>query len=476
VPNQKLELGATFAGRYKITAALSQGGMGAVYEATHLETERAVALKVMLPELVPSEELRERFRKEARAAGRIDSDFVVGVLDAGVDAERGMPFLVMELLRGEDLGARVDRDGALPVTRVLNYLWQTSLALEAAHELGIVHRDLKPENLFLATRRDGSARIKVLDFGVAKFLSGDTTSTGVVGTLMYMAPEQVRVPTRVSAATDLHALAMVAFTLLVGRPYWDDEFRAAGMVGVVQRVTTGKLPEPASTRAARCGCQLPAAFDAWFDRATAQEPAQRFDGAVAQTRALARALGLSLPSERDSRRPPPAPADVVPPTVAMRPVARAGGNSRSLVAASLGVALLGVTVVVLGAVTLVPPSNRAEPAAVPALRRVGRTVVPRGLALSPVAPAESAEAPVSIDSLPVEGAGSTAPRAVASASATKPLGSSDDAIDLEEDDEDLAPNPHPAPPTVPYSNPYAAPEGPAVSPQSAGRDDVGLHE
>src|ERR1700753_362313 len=168
--------GSLFAGRYRVVRPLASGGMGAVYEVIHVETERRRALKVMHAHLFQSEEMRERFKREARIAAHVESEFIVDVSDAGVDAETRMPFLVMELLRGEELGDRLKRLGRLPVGEVLTYLSQAAMALDRTHARNIVHRDLKPENFFLTQREDGSVRLKILDFGIAKLVAENATS------------------------------------------------------------------------------------------------------------------------------------------------------------------------------------------------------------------------------------------------------------------------------------------------------------
>jgi serine/threonine-protein kinase len=295
-----------FAGRYRILRSIAIGGMGAVYEVIHLETERRRALKVMLPHLAESEALRERFRREARVAAQIDSAFIVDVFDAGIDEPTGIPFLVMELLRGEELGKRIKRAGRLDAGEALVYLWQTALALDKTHRVNIVHRDLKPENLFLAEQDDGPPKIKVLDFGIAKFVAEGSThgaATQSVGTPLYMAPEQCRTGSPVWPATDIFALAMISYTLLVGVPYWREEQSAGGNVfAFLATVMTGPQ-EPATARARRRGVVLPEAYDAWFATATAPDPKSRFSTATSAISALADALGLPRPGEPARREP-----------------------------------------------------------------------------------------------------------------------------------------------------------------------------
>jgi len=289
--------GSVFAGRYRVVRSIAQGGMGAVYEVEHIETERRRALKVMLPHLVSSDELRQRFRQEARVAAKVESAYIVDVFDAGIDDTTTMPFLVMELLRGEEIGKRLKRLGRLPIDEAVSYLWQTALALDKTHRANIVHRDLKPENLFLAEQDDGPPRIKVLDFGVAKFVAEQGTeanATRSLGTPLYMAPEQFRSGGKISPATDLFALGMMAFTLFVGGSYWQEEKKAHGNVYSFVAVLMFGPTESGLARAARRGVSLPPAFDAWFARATASAPQERFGSATEMIRALASACGVSV--------------------------------------------------------------------------------------------------------------------------------------------------------------------------------------
>ena len=288
--------GTIFAGRYRIVRCVAAGGMGTVYEAVHLDTDRSRALKVMHPHLFRSDEMRERFRLEARIAAHVESEYIVDVSDAGVDDATRMPFLVMELLRGEDLGVRLERTGRLPPGEILTYLHQIALALDRTHAASIVHRDLKPENIFLTHREDGSPRVKILDFGVAKLIAEGTMAacgTRSLGTPLYMAPEQFRAGTQLTAAADIHALGMMAYTLLVGEPYWAQEARIAGDVIAFAMTVVHGPQEPATRRAAARGVALPPSFDAWFMRVTAVNPSRRFPTASETVRALGEALGAT---------------------------------------------------------------------------------------------------------------------------------------------------------------------------------------
>ena len=288
--SSRLTTGSIFAHRYRIERCLAQGGMGEVYEVVHLETERRRALKVMHAHVLLSDDsadLRERFMREAKVAAYVESEFIVDVFDAGVDEATGQPFLVMELLRGEELGKRVKRLGRLPIEEVGVYLHQTALALDKTHKASIVHRDIKPGNIFITEREDGQPWIKVLDFGIAKLVAESTSvaATQAFGTPVYMAPEQFDPRARITAAADIYALGMVAFTLLTGRAYWAPEAKDVGVFALAAVAALGPQ-EPASVRAAARGIELPPGFDAWFARITSVDPSQRYASATEAVRAL----------------------------------------------------------------------------------------------------------------------------------------------------------------------------------------------
>jgi serine/threonine protein kinase len=304
-----LALGAVFAGHYRVVGLLGRGGMGEVYEVLDTRVDRKRALKVLHRHAADDPAVCERFELEARLGGRVDSPALVEVFDAGVDPATDRLYLVMELLRGETLAARLHRLGPRPPSEVVDHLAAVALALDRMHARDIVHRDLKPANLFLQDET-----IKVLDLGVAKVLNaGRASTTQVAGTPLYMSPEQLR-GRGITAATDRYALGMVAYTLLTGRAYWASE-GALDPMAFALRAVQGP-PEPASTRA---GIALPAKFDAWFAVATHAEPERRFAAAAGQIRALAGALELEPP---ESLRDVP-DEEVRAPT----PVARAATTS-----------------------------------------------------------------------------------------------------------------------------------------------------
>lgn len=280
--------GAVFGRDFRIVRPLRAGGMGAVYVVDQLSTGKQRALKVMAPELAMDPATRERFVLEAKAAAKIESDHVVEIVTAGVDEQTGAPYLVMELLKGEELSDAIQRTGALPIGDVAEVLSQIGHALEQAHGNGIVHRDLKPENVFLAAskRRDAAFTAKILDFGIAKLVAdSQKTGTQPLGTPLFMAPEQTDRKGKISPATDVWALGLMAFLLLTGKDYWREADGSLPML--LREVCIDELP-PASVRAAELGVAhlLPQGFDPWFGGCVRREVDERFPDAGAAVRAF----------------------------------------------------------------------------------------------------------------------------------------------------------------------------------------------
>jgi serine/threonine-protein kinase len=214
----------------------------------------------------------------------------------------------MELLEGEDLGQRLLRLGPLSRAEAVSFLWHVALALDRTHQAGIVHRDLKASNLFLTRREDGTPLVKVLDFGVAKVLTMENSAeqrTQTVGTPIYMAPEQFRSEGRVSPSTDIYALGMLAYTLLVGVHYWSEEHERCENPFAFASVAVHGPKESPAARAAREDVELPIEFDAWFARATARWPQDRFVSATSAIVALSECLATETPVVPLSLPPPP---------------------------------------------------------------------------------------------------------------------------------------------------------------------------
>lgn len=283
-----LEPGTVVARDFRVVRCLREGGMGSVYVALQLSTGAERALKLMHPKLAEDPKARERFMQEARIGSKIDSDHVVEVVAAGVDEELGAPYLVMELLKGEELGDLLTRLGRLPLCDVAEVLAQAGHALSRAHARGIVHRDLKPENLFVATgrRREAPFTVKILDFGIAKLVDEQPgRATQPLGTPLFMAPEQAERSGKVSPATDVWALGLIAFYMLTGRDFWLGARES--LSALLREITVEPIPW-ASERAADLGVSdaLPADFDDWFARTVARDPGARYPNAGEAVRAF----------------------------------------------------------------------------------------------------------------------------------------------------------------------------------------------
>jgi len=220
--------GDILAGKYRVERILGQGGMGVVVAAHHIQLDEKVALKFLLPDTLRNPEAVNRFIREARAAVKIKSEHVARVSDVG-QLENGSPYMVMEYLEGSDLAAWLRERGPMAVEQAVDFVLEACEAIAEAHALGIVHRDLKPANLFCIRRADGQLSIKVLDFGISKVTTPgaaghDMTSTAaIVGSPLYMSPEQLQSSKGVDARTDVWSLGVILFELLAGRVPIDAE-------------------------------------------------------------------------------------------------------------------------------------------------------------------------------------------------------------------------------------------------------------
>ncbi len=329
-PDISGEPGQLIAGKYRLESILGSGAMGTVWKAEHTALGQAVAVKLISREYAVSKEARHRFRTEATAAAKLRSRFVVQVSDSG-ETDDDIPYLVMELMHGETLDQRLEREGALPLEDVVRITAQVARGLMHAHENGIVHRDLKPGNIYLARTMDDDTGViaKVLDFGVAKLNVNDSTSTTrtgtVLGTPQFMSPEQVRGLKTVDHRSDLYSLGMVVFTMLTGRIAYDGD--AFG--DLLLAICTKDLPTVHDYAP-----HVPEAVDSWFQTACARELSDRFDNALELAEVLIEASGLKnelgglstivaggstvlhVPASKDlGSLPPPRPANDDMPTL-----------------------------------------------------------------------------------------------------------------------------------------------------------------
>ena len=291
-------LGKTL-GSYEIKAVVGQGGMGTVYRGEHTLIGKRAAIKVLRPEYGHNDELVQRFFNEARAAARIEHSGIIDVYDFGREGDQA--YLVMELLAGEPLSARLAR-GRLDIEFASRLVRQIAGALAAAHEHDITHRDLKPDNIYLVpdTEIESGVRVKLLDFGIAKLTEADGTSSietrtgSVIGTPVYMAPEQCRGSGDVDHRADLYALGCIFYEMLCGAPPFARK-------GVGELITAHMMehPEPIAARVA----DLPAEIAALVMRLLAKAPDKRLASAREVVRALAGELVLDRPAASCSMAP-----------------------------------------------------------------------------------------------------------------------------------------------------------------------------
>ena len=266
-----MEAGQPVTASIKLVRLLDNGSMGSVWVADHSGLGTQVAVKFMSTEIAKNQNLVTRFSREAHAAAHIKSPHVVQTFDHGVTPD-GVPYIVMELLDGESLQRRLKREAQLDAALTAQIIGQTCKALTRAHHLGIVHRDIKPANIFL-TDEGGDVFVKLLDFGVAKQLDGDLSMTRTnekVGTPFYMSPEQLISAKHVDFRADLWSVGIVAYHCLVGQvPY-----KASTFGDLCLAVSRGVFTLPSVARPG-----IPPRVDAWFLRALAKKPADRFESA-----------------------------------------------------------------------------------------------------------------------------------------------------------------------------------------------------
>jgi serine/threonine protein kinase len=259
---------------YQVDAVIGAGGMAEVYVAHHLAFPRKAALKVLQTQFSGNADIVQRFVNEARAANAIAHPNIIEVIDAGRLEGSGAPYILMEYLDGESLGARL-RAGRLPLAEATRIFLQTAEAVSAAHDKGIIHRDLKPENIFLVRREGQDPSVKVLDFGIAKLradvagtLAQQTQVGMIMGTPQYMSPEHCRDASGVDQRTDVYSLGVILYEMVCGKPPFQS---ATGFADLVyQHVAVA--PEPPRTLAP----ELPAAVEAVILRCLAKSPDDRY--------------------------------------------------------------------------------------------------------------------------------------------------------------------------------------------------------
>jgi serine/threonine protein kinase len=365
-------VGELLADKYRVVRFLGEGGMGTVYEAQHEVVGRRFAVKFLHAELAQHKEILERFKREARAAGALESENIAQVVDFGQAAD-GIPYMVMELLVGEDLARFLAREGPLPVVRAVNLIIQACRGLDAAHAAGIIHRDLKPENLFVCRRGDGSDLVKILDFGIAKLAlggadgpAGSLTRTGsTMGTPFYMSPEQARGAKEVDHRADIYGLGVILFEALTAqKPHPGDSYNE-----ILYHILT---QPPTSVATLRSG--LPSDLLAVMERTLSFEPGLRPASAMELARALTPYAGrqvtpvhsqFELRVTRESaaaREPSPEPGGRV---VTATPILARRRPGRWIVAATVLALVGGLSALLLSRKDGASDSAPAKPAPAP---------------------------------------------------------------------------------------------------------------
>ncbi len=432
-----VKVGDVVDGKYRVERVVGSGGMGVVVAAEHLKLGRTVALKFLLKHACENHEAVTRFLREGQALASITSTHVARVMDVGT-LEHGEPYLVMEYLEGSDLGVTLKQRGQLPLAEAVGYVLQVCEAVAEAHAKGIVHRDLKPSNLFLAEGADGVPLVKVLDFGISKAVvqqaetsapaggsdastvaAAYVTSTGaLVGSPLYMSPEQIRNARRVDERTDIWSIGVILYELVCGAP----PFQGETLSGTLAAVSADPPRPMHSLRAS-----VPAELENVILRCLQKSPEQRFSTIAELARALeplapsdarpsvariARLLGAR--SGKDGSPSIAPTADESAPTVpswegntaaasTLGPVLR----TRATLAVALGAALAGVAWFALGRSSQTAPS----PPSSAMVDAAAKSMTPA----SPVGPAPP-EATPTVSEAPATSA--TAPSSASVASAT----------------------------------------------------------
>ncbi len=273
------DVGDVIADKYRIDGQLGEGGMAVVFSAQHMLLDKPIAVKILSPDLPHTPELVERFLTEARAAAKVDTPNVARVMDVGT-LKSGLPYMVMERLDGCDLEELLRLEKQLSVGDAVDYVLQALAGLAHAHTLGIVHRDLKPANLFLAHQNDGTAIIKILDFGIAKLDSKTrmTKAGQAVGSPTYMSPEHIRASEHVDHRTDIWGMGVVLYELLTGEPPIEED----GVGETIAAVLNKKAP-PVRTRRA----DVPEKLDDAIMKCLQHDPNDRWPDVSAFARAIA---------------------------------------------------------------------------------------------------------------------------------------------------------------------------------------------
>jgi serine/threonine-protein kinase len=404
--------GTVLLGKYCVERVIGVGGMGAVVAARHLQLEERVAIKFLLPAMLEDPETVQRFLREARAAIKIRGEHCVRVLDVGT-LHSGAPYMVMEYLEGQDLARVLEQLGQLPIVDAVDWVLQAAEALAEAHAMGIVHRDLKPANLFLTRRADGTASVKVLDFGISKQTAAGpeasvTRSQTVLGSPRYMSPEQMRSTRDVDARADIWALGAVVHELIAGQPPFDAETMTALCAAILQ-------DPPNSLRAKRP--EAPAQLEVAILGALEKDRVRRYPTVAALASALApfgtaaagasaarigRILGVGAPTSSPISGSPEWESAFAAGSTGPPATAQSGGTNGGAVSDARNRRSTGMVLAVVaagGIVALAAAMGLATWGRHPA----GHVDAPRGPIAAPIAsaPEPSGQPPVTLPSVTV---------------------------------------------------------------------------
>ena len=424
--NAPVHEGEILDGKYRVDRVVGVGGMGVVVAATHVQLQTQVAIKFLLPEVLSSQHIVERFVREARAAVRIQSEHVARVSDVGT-LDNGAPYMVMEYLEGQDLADVLAKSGPLSVAQAVSYLLQACEAIAEAHALGIVHRDLKPANLFLARRTRREPIIKVLDFGISKMADADslglTKTSALMGSPYYMSPEQMKSARDAEPRSDIWALGITLYELLAGVP----PFQGETVTEVVVLVTQGHVPPIRESRP-----DVPVGIADVIERCLQRDPRQRFSDIAEFAKALvpfgpprsdvvleniARILGTALTGRPAA--PDAAQTDAVGHAPPAQATAAAWSHSRSESRSNLrGPLLIGIAVALVAAVTVLAWRFSAKPSPTAAAALPASATIAPPVAVSPTL--SISVAPATVISAAVERSSSPLALAPASESAASP--------------------------------------------------------
>lgn len=377
-----IEPGMVLGGKFRIERVLGRGGMGVVVAAHHVQLDERVALKFLLPDALGNADAVARFAREARAAVKIKSEHVARVTDVGT-LDNGSPYMVMEYLHGTDLGDLVATEGVLSISDAVEFVLQACEAIAEAHAIGIVHRDLKPANLFLTKRADGSACIKVLDFGISKLTVGSDSEMGMtktatmMGSPLYMSPEQMASSRDVDARTDIWAIGAIVHELVAGSvPF---------MAATMPQLCTKILQEP-PVRLSEVRADVPLGLEAVVLRCLQKKPNDRYPtvaelatdllpyapraGRVSVERITKVMSAAGLTDATLAMSPSEAPVPVVAAGITQQAwgqsqATKRSGSRRLALGAALAVGGIAVGVLALSSRTSSGPSPDVAPASAP---------------------------------------------------------------------------------------------------------------